>query len=85
MFAFLFDSTFSGSEFFSLWNKGPDFCFLSKLSNHIRQSRRDEMFIVNGLHKVFGAPEERHVADSNRRVQHFAPLELWSLDYLPCL
>jgi hypothetical protein len=33
------------------------------------------MFIDRGLHKVFAAPEERNVADSNRRLQHVAPPE----------
>ncbi len=36
------------------------------------------MFIDNGLHRVFGAPEERNVAEANHREQHFAPLELLS-------
>ena len=34
------------------------------------------MFIDGGLHKVFAAPEERNVADSNRRLQPVAPPEL---------
>jgi hypothetical protein len=34
------------------------------------------MFIDGGLHKVFAAPEEPNVADSNRRLQHVAPPEL---------
>ena len=33
------------------------------------------MFIVNRLHRVFVAPEERNVAEANPRLQHFAP---WS-------
>lgn len=38
------------------------------------------MFIVNGFHKAFTFPEERNVAEVNHRLQHFAPLELLSLD-----
>lgn len=66
-------------------NKSVVSCFLSKVFDHNHQSRRDEIFIVSGLHKAFAAPEERQVADSNRRLQHFAPPELWALGYVPCL
>ena len=43
------------------------------------------MFIVSGLNRVFAAPKERNVAEPNRRLQHFAPLELLSLGYFPYL
>jgi hypothetical protein len=43
------------------------------------------MFIEGAFHKVFAAPEERDVADSNRRLQHVAPPELWLLVLLPSL
>jgi len=33
------------------------------------------MLIDGALHKVFAAPEEPNVADSNRRLQHVAPPE----------
>ena len=41
------------------------------------------MSMVNVLLKVFSAPEERNVAEANRHLQHFAPLELLFLVYLP--
>ena len=34
------------------------------------------------VNKAFAAPEERNVADANRRSLHFAPPELWPLGYL---
>ena len=37
------------------------------------------MFMVSRLYKDFSAPKERDVAGVNRRLQHFAPLELLSL------
>ena len=69
----------------SLRNKSDGSCFSNKVSNHNHQSRRDEMFIVSGIHRVFAAPEERNVAEANTRLQHFAPLELLSLGNVPYL
>ena len=42
--------------------------FSDKVSHRDQQSRRDQMFIVGKLPKVFAAPEERNVAEADRRL-----------------
>jgi hypothetical protein len=41
------------------------------------------MFIASGSERLFSAPEERHVAETNPRSKHFAPLELLTLSVFP--
>lgn len=43
------------------------------------------MFIVSVPDRVFAAPEEQNVAETNSRFQHFAPLELLFLGDVPWL
>ena len=37
------------------------------------------MFIVNGLNRMFAAPEDRNVAEVHSHLERFAPMELLSL------
>ena len=43
------------------------------------------MFIANGPNMMFAAPEERNVSEMRPRLQHFAPLELFSLVNVPSI
>ena len=43
------------------------------------QSRRDKMFIVRGLQNILQLRRSEIIVEAIRRLQHFAPPELWPL------